>query len=271
MYYWLAVFYGAVQGLTEFLPISSSGHLAIAALLLGEGGQDNVAFFLLLHLATFIAVCLVYWKDIWELLKELILFIPQTIRKHPSQNPEARRLLGLMILSLLPLFLVLPFQSELKETFDNPFIIGAALLCTAVLLFFANRRKNNGKNVAEISVKDALIIGVAQLFAVIPGLSRSGTTLAAGLFCGLERETAVKYSFILSLPTILGAVILEYKAIFTLANQNLGPYIIGFVTAGLLGYAAIGLVRFLSRTGRLSIFSVYCALVGTALIVSQLV
>ncbi len=271
MIFWLAVFYGAVQGLTEFLPISSSGHLAIAALLVGEGGQDNVAFFLLLHLATFIAVCLVYWKDIWTLLQELFLFIPQTIRKRPSKNPETKRLLGLLILSLLPLFLVLPFKSRIEAAFDNPFVIGGALICTAILLFFANRMKNTTKTVAEITLKDALIIGFAQMFAVIPGLSRSGTTLAVGLFCGLERETAVKYSFILSLPTILGAVVLDYKEIFTLAHQNLGPYLIGFVTAGLLGYAAIGLVRFLSRKGRLNVFSVYCGIVGTALIVSRLV
>lgn len=266
---WIAVLFGAVQGLTEFLPVSSSGHLAILSMLALDG--SDIVFTILLHLATFISVCVVYRKDIWALLAALFTFIPDKLAHRAHKDPDSVHMLGMIIITLLPLLLVLPVKSKIEAAFGSAVAIGILLIVTAALLFFANRRRGGIKTTATMTWRDALIIGFAQLFAVMPGLSRSGTTLAAALFCGMERENAVKYSFVISLPTILAAAVLELSDVTAVSSAMIAPYALGFLTAAVTGYLAIGLVRFISKKSKLWIFSIYCAALGAGLLISQLI
>jgi len=243
MSYQLALLFGAVQGLTEFLPVSSSGHIAVLSML--TLGSTDLVFALFLHIATFAAVCVVYRREVLALLKEIFSYIPNKISKRGSNDPETLRFLGLMIISLLPLFAVVPMKDKIEAAFDSPLTVGISLAITALLLFFANRYGKGNKTVKEMTIWDALVIGLFQMCAVLPGLSRSGATIAAGLFCGLERKTAVKFSFIMSLPTILAAAFLEAIDLTaeSVAAIAYGPYIVGFVAAAVCGYLAIGLVK----------------------------
>ena len=266
----IALLFGLVQGLTEFLPVSSSGHLAILSMLTLD--NTDLFFTVLLHVATFLAVCVAFYKDIWALLRELILFIPDTIRKRPPRDPAYRHMLGMMILSLLPLVLVVFFKDRIEALFTTPWLNGLSLCVTAVLLLFADRHGNGTKTVGTMTVRDAVIIGLVQMIAVIPGISRSGATLTAALFCGMTREDAVKYSFVLSLPTILAAAVLEFAgaAASGIDSALLLPYAAGFVVAAVTGYFAIGLVKLISKNGKLKIFSFYCAALAAGLFLSYL-
>lgn len=266
MTYQLALLFGAVQGLTEFLPVSSSGHIAILSMLALE--EADLVFTLFLHLATFAAVCVAYRKEILALIKEFFSYIPNRMRKRPSKDPETLRFLGLMIVSLLPLFAVVPVKDKVEAAFESPLAIGVMLMLTALLLFLGNRYGRGNKTVSEMTVRDALIIGLFQMCAVLPGLSRSGATIAAGLLCGLDRETAVKFSFIMSLPTILAAAFLEALDLTSesLAAIFSGPYLAGFAAAAICGYLAIGLVRMISKDHKLWIFSIYCAALSAGLL-----
>jgi undecaprenyl-diphosphatase len=265
--YALALLFGAVQGLTEFLPVSSSGHLAILSMLALDGESDLV-FTILLHVATFAAVCVAYRRDIYGLLRAFFLFVPDKIKKR--ETSAYTRMIGMMIISLLPLVAVIPFKSRVEEAFASPLSIGVSLLVTAVLLFLSDRFNKGAKTFETMTVKDALIIGLFQLCAVLPGLSRSGTTLAAALFCGLDRENAVKYSFILSLPTIAAAAVLELSGAVKegIDAALIGPYALGCAVAAVTGFAAIFTVRIISKKGKLRIFSYYTAALGAGLLLS---
>ena len=266
----LAILFGLVQGLTEFLPVSSSGHLAILSLLTKQ--ESTLAFSVFLHLATFLAVCAVYYKDIWALIRAFFCFLPDKLKKRPARDPAYQHMLGMMILSLLPLVPIVFVKDQIEAACSTPWVIGLALCGTAVLLFFADRFNNGKKTVADMTVRDALIIGLVQMVAVIPGLSRSGATLTAALFCGLKREDAVKYSFILSLPTIVAAAVLEGAALIKggMASGSVLPYAAGFAVAAVTGYLAIGLVRMISKNGKLKYFSIYCAALAAGLFLSYL-
>lgn len=269
MTYTLAILFGAVQGFTEFLPVSSSGHLAILSML--TLGAPDLFFTILLHIATFVAVCAVYRRDIYELLRAFFLFIPDRLNK---RAPHAySRVIVMLIISLLPLVAVVPFKSRIEASFESPAVIGAMLLLTAVLLFLADSFNKGDKTIHSMTVKDALIIGLFQMCAVMPGLSRSGATLCAALFCGLDRENAVKYSFILSLPTIAAAAVLGISdAVKTgISPELFGPYALGCIIAAASGFAAIFLVRLISKKGKLKIFSAYTAALGIGLLVSYII
>lgn len=268
MTYLLAMLFGAVQGLTEFLPVSSSGHLAVLSMLTLE--SSDLFFPILLHLGTFTAVCAVYRRDIYELLRAFFLFVPDKLKKRHTSEPGHTRMLGMMIVSLLPLFAVVPFKSTIEAAFESPLAIGISLLITAVLLLLADRFNKGEKTVMTMTVRDAVIIGLFQVCALLPGISRSGATLAAALFCGLNREDAVKYSFILSLPTIAAAAMLEISDAVKAGIDSafFGPYALGFLVAAVTGFAAIFMVRMISKKGKLKIFSVYTAALGAGLLLS---
>ncbi|MBR6739667.1 MAG: undecaprenyl-diphosphate phosphatase [Clostridia bacterium] len=270
MSYSLAALFGLVQGLTEFLPVSSSGHLAILSML--SLSADGAVFTLLLHLATFAAVCVAFKDDIFKLIRELFCYIPDRIRHRESPNPDTRRMLEMAVISLLPLIIVLPIKDTVEAAFSSPIAIGVALAVTSVLLILADRFGNGDKTAGGITVRDALVIGIFQLFAVLPGLSRSGATITAALLCGLSRDTAVKYSFIISLPTILAAVLLDLPDIIsTVSGEALLPMLLGFAVAAVSGYFAIGLVKLISGKRKFWIFSVYTAALSAGLIISQIV
>ena len=253
----LAILFGLVQGLTEFLPVSSSGHLAILSLLTKQ--ESTLAFSVFLHLATFLAVCAVYYKDIWALIRAFSCFLPDKLKKRPARDPAYQHMLGMMILSLLPLVPIVFVKDQIEAACSTPWVIGLALCGTAVLLFFADRFNNGKKTVADMTVRDALIIGL-------------GATLTAALFCGLKREDAVKYSFILSLPTIVAAAVLEGADLIKggMASGSVLPYAAGFAVAAVTGYLAIGLVRMISKNGKLKYFSIYCAALAAGLFLSYL-
>lgn len=267
----LAIVLGLVQGLTEFLPVSSSGHLVLVQTLFGGGDveTDYMLFDVLLHLGTLISVVIAFWGDIRELFFEFFGWIRDgfKINGHPY-----RRFLLMVIIAVLPMFLIVPFKSTLEAAFSSPRVVGIMLLLTAVILLLSERARKRQKDEKNATWFDALCVGIAQCFAVIPGLSRSGTTICAGLFRGFSREFAVRFAFILSIPVVLGANILEIgEAIATPPAKPVALYIyiIGIAVAMLSGLAAIKLVKYVSKSGNFRPFAVYCTVIGVITIVAS--
>lgn len=262
-----ALILGIIQGVAEFLPISSSGHLSIAQNLLGLGveGTDDVFFDVLLHLGTLAAVFVAYWSDIKEMVLEFFRTIGDIRRGGlPKNTPPARRLILLIIIGTLPLFLVLPIQDAVEGLYSNTYFVGAALLVTGGLLFACDRIRKGRKNEKSTTVGDVLIIGVGQAIATCPGISRSGMTISAGCFCGLERRFAVRFAFLLSIPAVLGANILHITdVVSTGIDVTLLPaYLLGVAAAAISGYLSIRLVRMVADKGKFGAFSYYCWAVG---------
>ena len=209
-----AILLGLIQGVTEFLPISSSGHLAIAENLLHMSGSSEVPGFfdVLLHLGTLVAVFIAYWSDIREMVIELFYGVRDLAqRSTPTPAPPARRLILLIIVGTLPLFAVLPIKDAVESLSGNMYFVAGALLVTGCLLFASDRVRPGRKTEKSATLLDVLLVGVAQAIATCPGISRSGTTITAGCFVGFDRRFAVRYSFLMSIPAILGANILSLK------------------------------------------------------------
>ena len=270
-----AVILGVIQGVAEFLPISSSGHLAIAQNLLGlkiEGSTDGT-FDVLLHLGTLIAVFVAYWPDIVDMIREFFLGVKDIARgTTPTPVPPNRRMILLLIIGTLPLFVIVPIKDYIEGLSANTIVVGCALLITGVLLFFSDRYNRGKKNAGSVPLRDVLVIGVAQAFATIPGLSRSGTTVSVGCFLGLDRRFALRYSFLMSIPAVLGANILNLKdSVDTGVDMTLLPaYISGVVTAAVLGYLSIRLLKFVTEKGKFGAFSYYCWAVGALTIIASI-
>lgn len=270
MEYLSALFMGLLQGVTEFLPVSSSGHLSLFQNFFGGKAPDNL-FNILLHFATLLAVCVAYRRDIADMILEFFRGIRALFSKEHAKEPvpDARRLVLMLILGTLPLLLVLPFKDKVEALGESTLFIGCALLVTGALLFFSDRMRKGTKTARNITVPDALIIGCAQALAVVPGLSRSGTTISAGVTRGLERPFAVRYSFLLSLPAVLGATLLE---VVDVAQEGVDAalipqYLLGMAVAAVSGYFAIRLVKLLAQKGRFGAFAYYCWAVGLVTIV----
>ena len=267
---------GLVQGVAEFLPVSSSGHLAIAQNLLGLEGAGSVPEFfdVLLHLGTLIAVFAAYWKDICEMVVEFFRGIGDLAhRSTPSPVPPARRLILLIIVGTLPLFAVLPIRKAVQGLGDNMVFVGAALIVTGFLLFLCDRVRKGHKTERSATWLDALLVGVGQAVATLPGVSRSGMTITAGCFVGYERRFAVRFSFLLSIPAVLGANILSIgDAVKAGVNGAEVPmYLVGVVTAAVVGYLCIRLLKYVADKGRFGAFAYYCWAVGILTLVLQAV
>jgi undecaprenyl-diphosphatase len=271
----MAIVLGMVQGVAEFLPISSSGHLSLLQHFFGMEELDTL-YNILLHFATLIAVCVVYWRDVVDMIVEFFrgiasLFSRQGGRGNP---PEGRRLVLLVILGTLPLFLILPFDDMVEGLGANPVFVSAMLLVTGCILFLSDRYGGGRKTVHTATVRDVLLVGVAQGAATIPGLSRSGTTISAGMALGFDRNFAVRYSFLMSLPAVFGATLLKVVKVAKsgVLDTNLLPmYLTGMVVAGVVGYFSIRLVKLLADKGKFGRFAYYCWIVGViALIFSFL-
>ena len=273
---------GLVQGVAEFLPISSSGHLALVENILGATGgadvaaMDDSAFFnIMLHLATLAAVVIAYWPDVRDMVMEFIAMVRGAVKKESlaTGNIPARRLILMIIVSTLPLFVILPFHHKIEELNSIPWFIGAALLVTGLLLFIADRMPRGTKTERDMTILDAVFIGIAQGIATIPGLSRSGTTITAGMSRGLTREFAVKFSFLMSLLSVLGAVILSLVDVI---KDGVEPGImpaclVGMVVAGVTGYLSIKLLQKLVAKGKFGGFAYYCWGVGALSIILSLI
>ena len=276
MTYLTAFLLGLIQGVAEFLPISSSGHLAIAQNLLGmqEAGSVPEFFDVLLHLGTLIAVFAAYWKDICEMVVEFFRGIGDLAhRSTPSPVPPARRLILLIIVGTLPLFAVLPIRKAVQGLGDNMVFVGAALIVTGFLLFLCDRVRKGRKTERSATWADALLVGVGQAVATLPGVSRSGMTITAGCFVGYERRFAVRFSFLLSIPAVLGANILSIgDAVKAGINgAELPMYLVGVVTAAVVGYLCIRLLKYVADKGRFGAFAYYCWAVGILTLVLQAV
>lgn len=275
MTYFSAIFLGLIQGIAEFLPISSSGHLAFFQNVVGiANGEENMFFDVLLHLGTLVAVFVAYWSEIKALILEFFTMIG--VRKLPKgQKPDrlSRRMILFIILGTLPLFLVLPVKDLVESLYSNAIFIGCAFLITGLLLFLSDRLNHGNKDIKSASILDVLIVGVGQALATVPGISRSGTTISAGLSRGFGREFAVKFSFLLSIPAVLGANILSLiDAIQEGIDWSLMPiYLAGVAVAAISGYLAIRLLKYISQKGSFGGFCYYCWGIGLVTLILSLV
>lgn len=267
-----AVLLGLIQGVAEFLPISSSGHLAIAEHLLGQAGAAEIPGFfdVLLHLGTLVAVFAAYWQDIRDMVVEFFGGVGDLVRRTtPTPVPPARRLILLIIVGTLPLFAVLPVKDLVEGLGDNMYFVAGALLVTGCLLFASDRARKGRKTERTAALVDVLLVGVAQAVATCPGISRSGTTITAGCFVGFERKFAVRFSFLLSIPAILGANILSLKDALEaqVPWEEVPVYLAGVLVAAVVGYTCIRLLKMIAEKGRFGFFAYYCWLAGVATLV----
>jgi len=269
----MSVFLGFVQGVAEFLPVSSSGHLAIFQnfLKVETEGPGNMFFDVLLHLGTLVAVVIVYHRDIWGMISQLFCAIGEGLRLRPKNPnpPPTRRLLLLLVIATIPLLFIVPFQDKIAFLSDSTLFVGCALLVTGALLFISDRVKKGAKNSKTAKILDVIIVGIGQCFATLPGISRSGTTITVGIFRGFDREFAVKLSFLMSIPAVLGAAVLSAVDVVRegINTELLGVYAVGFVASIVFGYISIKLVDLIVKKGKFGGFSYYCWAVGILTII----
>ncbi len=263
MSYLQAIILGLVQGIAEFLPISSSGHLKLFEKLLGLPNveTDYILFDVLLHFGTLVAVLIVYRRVIADLMRELLTMVHiRTPRHGETPDMPKRRMIALLIASLLPLFLVLPVKSALEKLGASYLFIGLMLMVTGLVLYLCDHFPKGKKMEREMTLWDALAVGLAQAVAVLPGLSRSGMTISAGTARGLDRSYAVQFSFLMSIPTILAAVILQIAdAVRAGVDPSLLPkYLVGVIVAAASGVAAMRFLQYIARKSRFGGFAYYC-------------
>ena len=277
MTYFMSILMGIIQGVAEFLPISSSGHLALFQTFFGmENMEEKYMFFtVLLHFGTLISVCMVYWRDIVDMIREFFLGIAALAGRKDTgvAPPPARRMVMLIIIATVPLFVMVFLQDAVCQLFSISIMVSCALLATGFILFFSDRMARGHKTAKNATVADALIVGCGQALAVIPGLSRSGTTISVGMMRGFDRAFAVRFSFLMSLPAVLGANVLEIKD--ALASnfpiEELPMYLVGVAVSAVVGYFAIRLVKSLSDKGKFGKFAYYCWAVGLGSLVAGIV
>lgn len=288
-----AIFMGLIQGLTEFLPVSSSGHLAIFKNIFGVNTDTGMLYDVLLHLGTLIAIFAVYYKDIWKMIVEgcsiirdailnVVLFFKNQVvylqTKDRNQCEPYRKMVTnsyrkfvmLVIVSTIPTGIIGIVGSDLVEMASEILLVpGICLIVTAALLFFAEHAPDGEKTPKHVTYSNAFGIGIAQGIATLPGLSRSGTTIAACMMSGFNRNFAVKYSFIMSIPAVLGAVVKELldATSMEIASTEIGYYVIGMIIAAVVGYICIKTMLVVVRKKKFTGFSIYCLIIGVVSIV----
>ena len=275
MTYWNAVLLGIVQGLTEFLPVSSSGHLAILQNFLRIGDLENrMLFDVLLHLGTLGAVFFAYHAELRALGREGLTML-HLKKQRRGQKPDLlkRRMLLFLLVATLPLIPAAILNHFLDPLFSDTFFIGCALLATGFLLLAADRFGHGNKTEKAMTLSDALMIGLGQMIAVVPGLSRSGTTISVGLLRGLDRSYAVRFSFFLSIPAVLGANLLSLiQAISDGVNWGEVPmYLCGVLAAFVSGYLAIFALQRIVQRGKFGGFCYYCWGAGLLTLILSLI
>jgi undecaprenyl-diphosphatase len=258
---------GVVQGLTEFLPISSSGHLVLFQHLLGFQ-EPELLLDAALHFGTLLAVCIHFRRDLRAMVVEIGWILRQPFARTPEPTSSQRPLMwGILVGSLPTAFIGLMFKDSFEKAFGSVPLVGAMLLVTGTLLLLTRITARYGASKQTVGLLSALAIGTVQGIAIIPGISRSGATIACGLFLGLERELAGRFSFLLSIPAITGALVLQ---VVKGGAGRIAPgiLILGVVSSGLVGLLALKLLMGLVRQGRISFFAPYCWLVGLVLLFS---
>lgn len=260
-----AIILGIIQGLTEFLPVSSSGHLVIFQHLFGLT-EAEFLFDISLHLGTLVAVFIFFRQDIYAIIVSVIRYCRKALTtgsfSFAGEDSDFKLALLIVTGSIPTAFIGLLFHRIADRLFSSPLIAGSMLIATGIILFFTRFVKSSTKKVSLFSFKDSLIIGISQGLAVMPGLSRSGTTIATGLFLGLNHETAARYSFLLSIPAILGASLLSFGDLPGNTFIPLKTSLTGAFTACITGYLALKFLFYVVKKGRLHFFSPYCLIIG---------
>ncbi|MCB2211870.1 undecaprenyl-diphosphatase UppP [bacterium] len=247
---WQALLLGLVQGLTEFLPISSSGHLVLVNHLLGIS-DDSIVFEIAVHLGTLVAVLIYFRRDLADIIGGFF------------RGGRGMRVGWMLIIAMVPTAIIgFGFKDFFESMFDAPKYASAGLLFTSLILFLSERVRQGTRGLTGIRVIDALLIGTLQGLAIMPGVSRSGSTIAAGLFAGLDRDTAARFSFLLAIPAILGAAVLHAKDFVALPIDMMVPSVAGFLVAMFSGYIAIEVLMRIIRRRKLYVFVIYTAVVG---------
>jgi undecaprenyl-diphosphatase len=259
-----AAFLGVVQGLTEFLPVSSSGHLVLARQLLNVSNPEMLSFDVYVHFGTLISVCIIFRKDIGSIVISFWDAARTRAWKTAYETNEYFRLGAAILVASVPAAIIgLKFHDQIAETFRDPKLVSVNLVITGLFLFLTRFPKAvEGKRIGIIS---GFIIGIAQSVAILPGISRSGSTISTALFLRLSPSLAARFSFLLSVPVIAGAALLEAKTVLRQGMEmGFGPFIVGLVAAAVTGYFAIKLLLRIIERGRFSWFAFYCFVIGIA-------
>ena len=285
-----SIILGFIQGVAEFLPVSSSGHLAIFKNFFGLE-EAGIAFDILLHVGTLVAVFICFWSDIWELIvngvgivvdacKNIGRFFSNLFNKNKKDytakeyidviSTPFRRYVMLIIVATIPTGIMGILFKDMIEAVSATLIVpGICLLMTSVILLIADNTKDGNENEENVSYKKAGFVGICQGFATMPGISRSGTTVTACLLAGMDRAFAVKFSFIVSIPAIIGAAILDLPDLFTtgVTGSEMINYAAGTIVSGVVGYICIKTMLKIVRNKKFKVFSIYCAVMGLIAIV----
>lgn len=263
-----AIFMAIVQGLTEFLPVSSSGHLALVQHFFTDVSSGEGTFLsVVMHLGTLVAVFIAFRKTIWELILEFFRMVKDifTGKFHFKEMNEYRRMILMLVVATLPLVCLLPFYGKLSDLIGQPNMafLGVCFIVTSILLYLSDRVVKGKKNAGTMRYRDAVAVGITQCIATLPGISRSGSTVATSLICGLSKKFAVQFSFILGIPAILGAGVMEARDVISSGMAiDWAPVIIGFVVSAVVGFLAIKMVNWLIKSDRFKIFAYYTLAVG---------
>lgn len=271
-----SILLGLIQGVAEFLPISSSGHLAVLQNVfnLQTAEEGHMFFDVLLHFGTLISIMIVYWKDIVYIVSDTVGLVRSSHDTFPEQRTErpGARMLLMLFFGTLPLFIILPFHDSLEQLYYKTGFIGAAFLLNGCLLYVSDRIVPGRGNERSMRIRDALLIGCAQAVATIPGISRSGSTITAGIATGQSRPFAMKYSLLMSIPAVLGANLLSLiKALKTGVEwSNFPAYLIGMIVSIVVGYFSIILLQRLLKKGKFGNFAYYMWGVGVVTLIASL-
>jgi undecaprenyl-diphosphatase len=269
-----AIILGAVQGLSEFLPISSSGHLALIPNLLGV--ETGLAFDTVLHIGTLVAIFSFFWQDIINLIKGFLLsLIDMTegfdVFKRELKIVPEKRFAWLIIVGSIPTAIIgLLLKDAIENIFRGTIFVGFFLIITGLILYYSERHSSGNITAKDMSFKQSIIVGICQGLAVLPGISRSGSTIASGLCLGLEREYAARYSFLLSVPAVIGAGLIQIKDIATI-DISFGVILAGFISSVVFGYLAIKLLMKMIKGWSLDIFAYYCWIVGAITLILSII
>ncbi|MFC1863268.1 undecaprenyl-diphosphate phosphatase [Thermodesulfobacteriota bacterium] len=264
-----SIILGVVQGLTEFLPISSSGHLVLFQNLLGYK-EPEILFDVALHCGTLLAVFIYFRSDLKRMITESVSFVIDLAKKQRSiksfnEDPYVS-LTSWVIIGTIPTALIgFIFKSPLESLFGSVTVVGVMLLVTGVILAVTKFVPPGYSSRKRVGLKTSIIVGIAQGLAIIPGVSRSGTTIATGILCGMERDLAARFSFLLSIPAILGAVVLQIDS-GDFGRMGLEPLILGFISSALVGLLALKILMTLVRKGNFFYFAPYCWVAGLIII-----
>ncbi len=254
---------GIVQGLTEFLPVSSSGHLVISEALFGIKHPESVVFEVALHAATLLAVVIYYRKRLARLMQYILAAAQNS--KNPShflRDPDGRFIILILIGCIPTACIGILFKNHIEAMFDNPILAGFALLVTGILLSSTRFKKTHQRDVLRTSIAMALLIGTVQGIALVPGISRSGITISTALLLGMDRKLSADFSFLLSVPAILGATLISLKDITDIQSIGIGATIGGFIAAAIVGYLSLWILIRIVRHGKFYLFSPYCFALG---------